>query len=76
MSDKTENDNVIEFIRDSSDIYYVLGAVCGAYHQMNDIAKHEFLDALKQKFNDADNKSAGALNAFINSLEPADNKEG
>ena len=71
MSDDKEN--VIEFVRESSDVYFLLGTVCGAYQQMNEIAKHEFLNALKDKVNIApDKKSTNALLLFIDSLEIID----
>lgn len=66
MTKKT--DNIIEFIRDDSDLFFLLGALTDAYSQLNDLAKKEYITSLQRKQETADNYYAQKLQSLINSL--------
>ena len=68
MTDKTSGDNVIEFTIDNRQLYFVLGAVSDAYNQLNDLAKREFINTLKNKTERSEPGNAQALQQYIDGL--------
>jgi len=72
QTNKTTTERVVDLTHDNSHLYFLLGALSDAYGQMNDVAKREFMNALKKKLaaaKEADPECADTLETFIDALE-------
>jgi len=68
MSER-KNNNVVEFVHDSSDLYFLLGAVSGSLSSLNDLAKREFVLEMERKAALSEGKQKQILNNYIKSLK-------